>query len=101
MSDSSQSSSNSMSSPDSNCSEQSSCYLTANSGDFETEFSPFDDTIEPLASAEEIAQYEDSIAREEELENTLQARFEGRVNVSSMAYSLNIHFVFLPESICY
>ena len=64
-----------MSSSDSDCSEESSCYLTANSGDSEPEFSPFDDTIEPLASAEEIAQYEDSIAREEELENTLQGLF--------------------------
>ena len=90
-----------MSSSDSDCSEESSCYLTANPGDSEPDFSLFDDTVEPLASAEEIAQYEDSIAREEELENTLQARFEGRVNVSSKAYSLNIHFVFLSESICY
>ena len=65
-----------MSSSDSDCSEESSCYLMANSSDSEPEFSP-------LASAEEIAQYEDSIARKEELENALQARFEGRVNVSS------------------
>jgi hypothetical protein len=72
-----------MSSSDSDCSEESSCYFTANSGDSESEFSPFDDTIEPLASAEEIAQYEEDTPREEEFENTLQGRFEGRVNVSS------------------
>ena len=57
MSNSSQSSSNSISSSDSDCSEESSCYLTANSGDSEPEFFPFEDTIEPLASAEEIEQY--------------------------------------------
>ena len=55
MSNSSQSSSNSMSSSDSDCSEESFCYLTANSGNSEPEFSPFDDTVEPLASAEELS----------------------------------------------
>ena len=74
-----------MSSSNSDCFEECSCYLTASSGDSEPEFSLFDDTIEPLASAEEFAQYEDSVAREEELENTLQACFESRVNVSSKA----------------
>ena len=61
MSNSSESSCDSMYSSESVCSEESSCYLTANSGDSEPEFSPFDDTIEPLASAEEIVDYEESI----------------------------------------
>ena len=50
-----------MYSSESVCSEESSCYLTANSGDSEPEFSPFDDTIEPIASAEEIVDSEESI----------------------------------------
>ena len=49
-----------MYSSESDCSEES-CYLTANSGDSEPEFSPFDNTTEPLASAEEITDYEGSI----------------------------------------
>ena len=72
-----------MYSSESDCSEELSCYLTANYGDSEAEFSPFDDTIEPLASAEEIAVYEESITREEELENIQQSRFEGRIIVFS------------------
>ena len=50
-----------MHSPESDCSEESSCYLTGNSGDSEPEFAPFDETIKPLASFEEIAECEESI----------------------------------------
>jgi hypothetical protein len=50
---------------------------------------PFDDTIlllpEPLASPEEVAEYEvdAAVAEDEQLENMLQNRFEGHVDVSS------------------
>lgn len=77
------SSCNSMYSSESDCSDESSCYLTANSADSEPEFSPFDGTVEPLASPEEIAEYEENKTREEELENILLGRFQGRVVVSS------------------
>ena len=57
--------------------------MTANSGESDNEFSPFDDTIEPLASPEEVAEYEKAAAKEEQLANMLQDRFEGHVDVSS------------------
>ena len=44
----------------------SSVYHTANSEESESEFQPYDDNVEPLASAESIAQYEETLAQEEE-----------------------------------
>ena len=41
--------------------------------------------LEPLASPEEVAEYEvdAAVAEDEQLENMLQNRFEGHVDVSS------------------
>jgi hypothetical protein len=41
--------------------------------------------VEPLASSEEVAEYEvdATVAEDERLENMLQNRFEGHVDVSS------------------
>ena len=83
MSISSRSSNVSESSSDTDSSVNSSVYMTANSGESDNEFSPFDDTIEPLASPEEVAEYEKAAAEEEQLANMLQDRFEGHVDVSS------------------
>jgi hypothetical protein len=38
---------------------------------------------QPLASPEEVAEYEVDVAGDEQLENMLQNRFEGHVEVSS------------------
>ena len=57
--------------------------MIANSGESDNEFSPFDDTIEQLASPEEVAKAEEAAAEEEQLANMLQDRFEGHVDVSS------------------
>ena len=71
------------SSSDTDSSVNSSVYMTANSGESDNEFSPFDDTIELLASPEEVAEYEEAAAEEEHLANMLQDRFECHVDVSS------------------
>ena len=41
--------------------------------------------LEPLASLEEVAEYEvdEAVAEDKQLENMLQNRFEGHVDVSS------------------
>jgi hypothetical protein len=41
--------------------------------------------LEPLASPEEVAEYEvdEAVAEDEQLENMLQNRFEGHVDASS------------------
>ena len=58
MSVSSTSSRSSVSWSETKSSEGSTVYLTANSEESDSEFRPYDDNIEPLASAEEIAEYE-------------------------------------------
>ena len=60
--------------------EESSRYSTAES---EIEFSPFDDNIEPLASPEEIAEYEQAVTEEEHVANILQNRIDVTVDVGS------------------
>ena len=66
-----------------NSSVVSSYYMTANSGESSSEISPFDENIEPLASAEEIAEYEATVAEEQQVENMLQDRFDAHVDVNS------------------
>ena len=83
MSVSSQSSGVSASSFDTDSSVTSSVYMTANSGESDTEILPFDDNVEPLASAEEIAEYEEVVAEEQQLEDMLEDRFNGRVDIAS------------------
>ncbi|XP_028419305.1 uncharacterized protein LOC114545162 [Dendronephthya gigantea] len=87
MSISSKSKSVSESLTESDSSVESSVYSTANSGlsrDSNAEvFVPFDDSVEPLASPEEVAEYEEAVAVEQQLENTLQIRFEAQVDVTS------------------
>ncbi len=56
-------------------------YFTANSG--ESEFLPYDDNIESLASPEEIAQYEQVVAEEQHNENVLKKRFNVEIEVAS------------------
>ena len=58
-------------------------YFTANSGESESEVLPYDDNIEPLASPEEIAQYEQAVAEEQHNENILQRRFNAEIEVAS------------------
>ena len=74
-------SSDSWSETESSC--DSSEYFTANSGESESEFLPYDDNIEPLASPEEIAQYEQVVAEEQHNENVLQQRFNAEIEVAS------------------
>ena len=66
---------------------QSSCdsseYFTANSGKSESEVLPYDDNIEPLASSEEIVQYEQAVADEQRNESILQWRFNAEIEVAS------------------
>ena len=62
---------------------ESSEYYTANSGESDSEFLPHDDNIEPLASPEEIAQYEQIVAEEEHNENIWQQRFNAEIEVAS------------------
>ena len=58
MSVSSTSSHSSVSWSETKSSEGSSVYLTANSEEPDSEFRPYDKNVEPLASAEEIVEYE-------------------------------------------
>ena len=83
MSVSSQSSGVSASSFDTDSSVTSSVYMTANSGESDTEILPFDDNVEPLASPEEIAEYEEVVAEEQQLEDMLEDRFNGLVDIAS------------------
>jgi hypothetical protein len=83
MSVSSQSSEVSASSSDTDSSIDSSVYITANSDKSDSEILPFDDNVEPLASPEEIAQYEEAVAEEQQLEDMLESRFDGRVDIAS------------------
>ena len=82
MSVSSESSCSSVSRSETESSCGSSVYHTANSEEYESEFQPYDDSVEPLASVEEIAQCEETRAQEEE-ENVLQHRFNASVEVVS------------------
>ena len=43
----------------------------------------YDDSLEPLATSEEAAAYEASMAREAEEEEQLRARFDREVDISS------------------
>ena len=66
---------------------ESSVYSTANSeflreSDAEM-FLPFDDSVEPLASPEEIAEYEEVVTAEQHWEDTLRSRFERQVDLAS------------------
>ena len=63
--------------------------MKANSGESSSEISPFDENIEPLASVEEIAEHEASVAEENQVENMLQGRFDARVDVNSR-YAFNL-----------
>ena len=83
MSLSSTSSSLPESSSETNSSVVSSDYMTANSSESSSEISPFNENIEPLASTEKIAEYEASVAEEQQVENMLQDRFDARVDVNS------------------
>ena len=83
MSVSSQSSEVSASSSDTDSFIDSSVYITANSDESDSEILPFDDNVEPLASPEEIAQYEEAVAEEQQLEDMLESRFDGRVDIAS------------------
>ena len=69
MSVSSESSGVSASSSDTDSSVLSSVYMTASSGESDTEISPFDDNVEPLASPEEIAEYNEAVAEEQQLKD--------------------------------
>ena len=57
--------------------------MTASSGESDTEISPIDDNVEPLASPEEIAEYNEAVAEEQQLEDMLEDRLNGRVNITS------------------
>ena len=83
MSVSSQSSGVSASSSDTDSSVLSSVYMTASSGESNTEILPFDDNVEPLASPEEIAEYNEAVAEEQQLEDMLEDRLNGRVDITS------------------
>ena len=83
MSVSSQTSGSSESSYETDSSVISSVYTTANSGESDTEILPFDDNVEPLASPEEIAEYEEAVAEEQQLEDMLENRFDGHVDITS------------------
>ena len=74
-------SSDSWSETESSC--ESSEYYTANSGESDSEFLPQDDNIEPLASPEEIAQYEQIVAEEEHNDSIWQQRFNAEIEVAS------------------
>ena len=67
---------------DTDLSVTSSVYMMPNSGESDTEILPFDDNVEPLASPEEIAEYEE-VAEEQQLEDMLEDRFNGRVDIAS------------------
>ena len=56
--------------------------MTPNSGKSDTEILPFDD-VEPHPSPEEIAEYEEVVAEEQQLEDMLEDRFNGRVDIAS------------------
>ena len=58
-------------------------YYTAISGESDSEFLPYDDNIEPLASPEEIAQYEQIVAEEEQNASIWQQRFNAEIEVAS------------------
>ena len=83
MSVSSQSSGVSASSSDTDSSVLSSVYMTASSGESDTDILPFDDNVEPLASPEEIAEYNEAVAEEQQLEDMLEDRLNGRVDITS------------------
>ncbi|XP_046852960.1 uncharacterized protein LOC124446177 [Xenia sp. Carnegie-2017] len=83
MSNSSRSSSLSESSIETNASISSSEFMTANSDESNSEILPFADNIEPLASPDEIAEYEAAVAEEQQVEDMLQDRFDARVDVTS------------------
>ncbi|XP_046852483.1 uncharacterized protein LOC124445766 [Xenia sp. Carnegie-2017] len=83
MSNSSRSSSLSESSIETNASISSSEFVTANSNESNSEILPFVDNIEPLASPDEIAEYEATVAEERRVEDMLQDRFDARVDVTS------------------
>jgi hypothetical protein len=80
---SSQSSEVLASSSDTDSSIDSSVYIKANSDESDSEILPFDDNVEPLASPEEIAQYEEAIAEEQQLEDMLETCFDGCVDIAS------------------
>ena len=66
---------------------ESSVYSTANSScsresDAEI-FLLFDDSVEPLASTKEIAEYEEVVAAEQHWEDMLRSRFERQVDLAS------------------
>ncbi|XP_046860762.1 uncharacterized protein LOC124453990 [Xenia sp. Carnegie-2017] len=83
MPNSSRSSSLSESSIETNASISSSEFMTANSDESNSEILPFADNIEPLASPDEIAEYEAAVAEERQVEDMLQDRFDARVDVTS------------------
>ncbi|XP_046863605.1 uncharacterized protein LOC124457387 [Xenia sp. Carnegie-2017] len=83
MSNSLRSSSLSESSIEKNASISSSEFVTANSNESNSEILPFVDNIEPLASPDEIAEYEAAVAKERRVEGMLQDRFDARVDVTS------------------
>ncbi|XP_046856142.1 uncharacterized protein LOC124449246 [Xenia sp. Carnegie-2017] len=87
MSNSSRSSSLSESSIETNASISSSEFMTANSDESNSKILPFADNIQPLASPDEIAEYEAAVAEERRVEDMLQDRFDARVDVTSCVQS--------------
>ena len=49
----------------------------------EGEFIPYDENLEPVATQEEAASYEQNVAREEEVHYMFQRRFAGEVETNS------------------
>ena len=52
---------------------------------------PYDDNIEPLASPEEIGQYEQSEAEEDHNEHVIQQRFNADIEIASWLVYFNIY----------
>ena len=72
-------SSDSWSETESSC-ESSEC-IRANSGESDSEFLLYDENFEPLASPEEIAQYEQVVAEEEHNTNIWKQRFNAEIEI--------------------
>ena len=58
-------------------------YVMATLCESDLEILPYDDNVEPLASPDEIARYEQSVAEKDHNENVLQQRFIAEIEVAS------------------
>ena len=70
-------------SSESECSLDSSEYVSAVEENSISEFLPYDDNVEPIATEEEIERYEEEVAREEQENGELMSRFSGEIGVNS------------------